>query len=127
MSFYHLAVFFFMSALATYPTIVGRRDNAAELLERILPAQGVLGLIGMLWGLAVGYLFLASSYQLGAISTMAIGVEIVLGTILSYKFIMKYFLKEESAYGRLEALSVVESPLGIVGMVLAALYLMDKI
>ena len=117
--------------LAAASLIVQKQPNAGEMIKKLVPFQGIIGIILLLWGL-YALLFLILPY-IGLIMQFfpirglaAIGaalVAIALGIILGYGLISQYALSKNADAARSgEAvrakLTSVQVPLGIAGIVL---------
>ena len=86
-------------ALAVYPRIVQARPDFKQLLDKILPYQGVIGLVvlvwGLLWGLhLLGHLGMMMSYVpvLLLIDIVSCVDGVLLGLLLGYGLIAQYIL-----------------------------------
>ena len=86
-------------ALAVYPRIVQTRPDFKQLLDKILPYQGVIGLVvlvwGLLWGLhLLGHLGMMMNYVpvLLIIDIVSCVDGVLLGLLLGYGLIAQYIL-----------------------------------
>ncbi len=87
--------------IAVSSVIVAKKPNAAELLDKLTPFQGWLGLVLTFWGV---WGIIQSVLSIGAIGLFwGIGlgvsvVEFIVGFLLAYGLISKYLLeKNETA------------------------------
>lgn len=88
-----------VGVLAAYPSIVRTRPDAKEILDKILPYQGYIGIVALIWG-ALNLLRIL--LHLGAMTMMpamwlilalaANVVGVLLGLILGYGLIAQYVL-----------------------------------
>jgi hypothetical protein len=119
-------------ALAIPSLIAQKQPNAMEMINKLVPFQGIIGIILLLWGL---YMLFADVLGGGLTILNAINplwgilylvtdiVSIGLGALLSYGLIAKYTLannpdaarKGAELYGKLTKVQV---PLGIAGIAL---------
>ena len=93
-----------LGVLAAPSLILSKKPNAKELLDKLAPYQGWMGLVFAFWGLysiinsilTIGTL---ATYPIWWITSCGIGVvEFVLGFLLGYSLIVKYVLsKNETA------------------------------
>lgn len=121
-----------LSILAVPSLILSKKPDAKELIDKIAPYQGWIGLIGCLWGVWGIIHFILNIGMIGSlpiwwIVAMAASVTLAaLGFILGYNLIAKYALsKNEAAKAKGEALlqklASVQGKLGILGLILGAL------
>lgn len=118
-----------LSILAVPSLLLSRKSNAKELLEKIEPYQGWIGMVFCFWGiwgiiscvLNIGWLSVAPIFWI----TMLAGniVTAVLGFMLGYGLINKYVLsKNEAAKTKAELMRAEIAPkqgkLGLVGLAL---------
>src|ERR1700687_2014786 len=129
-----------VGVLAAYPGIVRARPDAKQLLDKVVPFQGWLGIIAMVWGaidllrilLHLGMMTMMPAFWLILILASNV-VAVLLGLILSYGLIAQYVLSgspdarrrgEEwraKLLGRQVALGWAGIVLGILGLLLPAL------
>lgn len=117
--------------LAAASLIVAKQPNAQEMINKIVPFQGIIGIILLIWGLytlffwVLPYLGPAMRFSpLGALAGLASTlVAIGLGILLGYGLIQQYALSKNADAARSgEAvrakLSGIQVPLGIAGIAL---------
>lgn len=118
-----------LGILAVPSLLLSKKPNAKELLDKIAPFQGIIGVIFCLWGiftligciLGLSWLTAAPIYWITWL-LVAI-VEMVLGFLLGYGLIAKYALsKNEAAKAKGEQLLAKLAPMqgkfGIVAIIL---------
>lgn len=117
-----------LSIIAVPSLILSRKPNAKELLEKVAPYQGWIGIIFCFWGiwgilqavLNIGWL---SSAPIWWITLLAGSVaEAGLGFLLGYPLISKFFLSNnaaarEKAEGIRAKVAPRQGQLGILGIV----------
>ncbi|MDT4968258.1 MAG: hypothetical protein QOJ64_2995 [Acidobacteriota bacterium] len=117
--------------LAAASLIVQKQPNAGEMIKKLVPFQGIIGIILLLWGI-YALLFLILPYIglimqffpiRGLAAIAASLVAIGLGIILGYGLISQYALSKNADAARSgEAvrakLTGIQVPLGIAGIVL---------
>lgn len=122
-----------LGLLAVPSLILSKKPNAKELLDKIAPFQGIIGIIFCIWGV-IGTIFgvialigLISSGIWGIIwglTSLACSlIEAILGFLLGYSLIAKYALsKNEAAKEKGEQLLAKLAPLqgkfGIIAIIL---------
>ncbi len=116
-----------LGLLAAPSLLLSKKPNAKELLDKITPYQGWIGLLFCFWGvwgtiqavLNIGYL---NTFPIWWITWMASSiVEAVLGFILGYGMINKFLLsKNEEAKQKgeklLAKLAPIQGRLGLAGV-----------
>ena len=121
-----------VGALAIPSLIAQKQPNAMEMINKLVPFQGIIGIILLLWGLYVLIAFVGSgvfSVYLAALPLFAIIylltaiVSIGLGALLGYGLIAKYTLSNSPDAARKGAemyakLAKVQVPLGMAGIAL---------
>jgi len=120
-----------LGILAAASLIIAKKPNAAELINKITPYQGWIGIFACLWGLwgiiwsiiSIGTLGLGIFWAIWWI-TLLVGsvLQAVLGFILGYALISKYALsKNEEAKAKgekiLAKLAPLSGTLGIIAIV----------
>jgi hypothetical protein len=120
-------------ALAIPSMIAKKQPNAGEALAKLVPFQGIIGIILLLWGLFELISALLSGYfgaflmtGWGLVFLLSILDAIALGALLGYGLIAKYALSGNAEAARGGAtvhakLATVQVPLGIAGIVLGIL------
>jgi len=115
-------------ALAAASLIVQKQPNAREAIAKLVPFQGIIGIILLLWGLwqlidLLRYFgLLMQFFPITAIAYLAaVLVAIGLGILLGYGLIQQYVLSKNADANRSgEAvrakLSGIQVPLGIAGI-----------
>ena len=115
-------------ALAAASLIVQKQPNARDALAKLVPFQGIIGIILLLWGLwqlidLLRYFgLLMQFFPITAIAYLAsVLVAIGLGILLGYGLIQQYVLSKNADASRSgEAvrakLSGIQVPLGIAGI-----------
>jgi len=117
--------------LAAAPLIVSKQPNAQEAISKLVPYQGIIGIILLLWGLFVLLFRLLSIFgllmqfaPLTAIGMLlACLVAIGLGILLGYGLISKHALSKNADAARSgevvrAKLTGIQIPLGIAGIAL---------
>jgi hypothetical protein len=117
-------------ALAAAPLIVAKQPNAQEAINKLVPYQGIIGIVLLLWGLFVLLFRLLSVLGLmlqfapltGIGMLLACLVAIALGILLGYALISKYALSSNADAARSgemvrAKLTGIQIPLGIAGIV----------
>jgi len=117
-----------LSILAVPSLIISRKPNAKELLDKVAPYQGWIGVLFCFWGVwgvisAFLNMGLLTEYPIWWITWLAgAAVEAILGFILGYGLIQKYALsKNESAKEKgeqvMKKLGAIQGKLGIIGVI----------
>ncbi len=117
-----------LSMIAVPSIILAKKPNAQELLDKITPYQGWIGMIFTFWGvygiIFSGILGLSwfGSWPIYWTTTLAVNImQAILGFILGYGLISKYvFSKSEEAKQKgaqlLAKLAPIQGKLGIAGI-----------
>lgn len=120
-----------LSIIAVPSLILSKKPNAKELLEKVEPYQGWIGIIFCFWGiwglvsavLNIGWLTSAPIWW----TTLAAGslVEACLGFLLGFPLISKFFLSgnekaREKAVSVRAKLAPKQGKLGILGIIVGA-------
>lgn len=127
-----------LGILAVPSLIVSKKPNAKELIDKIAPFQGWLGLVFCvigIWGIITSILsigLLTSAPILWIIALAVALVEACLGFILGYNLIVKYILsKNEAAAAKgeqvLAKLLPLQGKLGIAAIVIGLLAIVGYI
>lgn len=113
-------------ALAAAPLIVSKQPNAQEAISKLVPYQGIIGIILLLWGLfalirLLPVLGAALQSLTGIGLLLACLVAIALGILLGYGLISKYALSKNADAARSgemvrAKLTGIQVPLGIAGI-----------
>ena len=117
--------------LAAASLIVAKQPNAQEMINKIVPFQGIIGIILLIWGLYALFVWVLPGFSFalrwapltalaGLASTL---VAIGLGVLLGYGLIQQYALSKNADAARSgEAvrakLTGIQVPLGIAGIIL---------
>lgn len=113
--------------LAASSLIIQKQPNARDLIAKIVPFQGIIGIVLLLWAL-INFIrvlsvlsFLFSGYPLtGILLVLTLLVAVALGFLLGYGLIAQYALKNTSAAGSGESalakLTPLQIPLGLLGI-----------
>ncbi len=87
--------------IATSSVIVAKKPNAAELLDKLTPFQGWIGLVLTfwgVWGIIQSFLSIGSIGLAWGIGLAVSAVSFIVGFLLAYSLISKYLLeKNETA------------------------------
>lgn len=127
-----------LGILAVPSLIVSKKPNAKELIDKIAPFQGWLGLVFCvigIWGIISSIIHIGwlTSYPIIWILDLAVAiVEACLGFILGYNLIVKYVLsKNEAAAAKgeqiLAKLLPLQGKLGIAAIVIGLLAIVGYI
>jgi hypothetical protein len=136
-----LALLLIIGGALAIPSLIAKKNpNAKEMLDKIVPFQGIIGIVLLLWGLymlfadvlAGGFSFLMSFSPLwGLIYLLTVLVSIGLGALLGYGLIAKYALSKNADAARGGEmvhlkLAGIQAPLGIAGIILGVLMLIFR-
>lgn len=136
-----LALLLIIGGALAIPSLIAKKNpNAMEMLNKIVPFQGIIGIILLLWGLYMlitdvlgGYfsLFLQIFPVWGILYLLTILVSIGLGILLGYGLISKYALSKSADAARggeavRSKLLGIQAPLGIAGILLGILMLIFR-
>jgi len=86
--------------LASSSLIIAKKPNAKELIDKLTPFQGWIGLILAFWGLWGAIQLVLNIGQIGVVWIIALAicvVEFVVGFVLGFGLISKYFLERSEA------------------------------
>jgi hypothetical protein len=128
-------------ALAIPALIAAKQPNAKEMLDKLVPFQGIIGIILLLMGLYLLFVDVLSSTfsvlrfisPIGSIIYMlGILVSIALGLLLGYGLIKKYALSKNADASRsgdmmMAKLARIQAPLGIAGIALGVFLLIWRL
>jgi hypothetical protein len=133
MSGFIFAIFLIiLGALAVYPAVVQAWPGSRWLLDKLLPYQGIFGIIGLVWGviwalhlLAVAGLMMRFAPIIWLLSLAGAVVAILLGLLLGYSLIDRHVLDKNPQFQqRGETIKVKllarQASLGWTAMVLGA-------
>ena len=121
-----------LGALAVYPAVVQAWPSTRWLLDKLLPYQGIVGIIGLVWGLiwglhllAVAGLMMRFAPIIWLLSLAGAVVAILLGLLLGYSLIDQHVLTKNAQFQqRGETIKVKllarQASLGWTAMVLGA-------
>ncbi|RXG32335.1 hypothetical protein [Leeuwenhoekiella marinoflava] len=117
--------------IASASVIVAKKPNAKELIDKLTPYQGWIGVILAFWGVwgAISSILGIGSLSLAWIIGLAVAVvEFVVGFLLGYGLISKYLLeKNETAKEKGQALRLkltkYQIPAGLILLALGVLSL----
>jgi len=116
-----------LSLLAVPALLLAKKPDAKEILEKIAPYQGWIGLIFCFWGIwgiisAVLNISILTSWPIWWVTWLASSViQAVLGFLLGYNLINKFVLSK-SEQGRIKGaallatLTPIQSTLGMIGI-----------
>lgn len=116
-----------LSLLAVPSLILSKKPDAKELLDKVAPYQGWIGLVFCVWGVwgivsAVLNIAMLGKWPISWITWLAgSAVEAVLGFILGFGLISKFILsKNETAKAKgeqlLATLAPIQGTLGLIGI-----------
>jgi len=120
--------------LAASALIIARKPNAKELIDRITPYQGWIGIVMFFWGIwgvldCVRFLSLLSARPVFWLFWLASGVaDLVVGFLLGFGLITKYALgKSPTALARGQQirarLAAYQGRFGLFAIAMGALYI----
>jgi uncharacterized membrane protein YwzB len=119
-------------ALAASSLIVQKQPNAREVISKLLPFQGIIGIILLIWGVIALLFWVLPAIRWGVftwaplsglILLLSVLTTIALGLLLGYGLIAKNLLSNSSEVARSgEAMHMklvrIQVPLGLLGIVL---------
>ena len=111
--------------IAASSLIVAKKPNAKELLDKLAPFQGIIGVILLVWSV-LGLLSVLKAFSIIGIAVVA--VEFIVGFLLAYSLLSKYlFSKSDAAREKGQALRLklakYQVPAGVILIVLGVLSL----
>lgn len=120
--------------LAASGFIIGKKPNAKELIDKLVPYTGWIGILMFVWGVwetigAVTGMGMLSSFPLRWIFWLCVGLaDLGVGFLLGFSLISKYALSKNAqamAKGQQlrEKLVKIQAPLGLFAMVMGTLYI----
>jgi hypothetical protein len=115
--------------------IVAKKPNAKELIDKLAPFQGGIGVVMFLWGLwdlihLLRSMSVLSSYPMWwLVFLVTTATQLGLGFLLGYGLISRYALSKnaqamEKGEKLRSKLAVYQGPLGIVAIILAVLFIL---
>lgn len=121
-------------ALASSGFIISRKPNAKQIIDKLVPYTGWIGVVLFAWGVWETLAVLRSLSLLGThplrwtFWACVAGADLTVGFILGFSMISKYALSRNAtamAKGQAlrEKLMKVQAPLGLFAMVMGVLYL----
>lgn len=120
--------------LASSGFIISKKPNARELIDKLVPYQGWIGMVMFGWGVwetisVVTHLSMLGQAPLRFLFWTLVALsDLIVGFLLGYGLITKYtFAKNETAQKKgaevREKLVKFQAPLGLLAIVMGALYL----
>ncbi len=121
--------------LASSGFIISKKPNAKELIDKLVPYTGWIGMVMFFWGVwetiaVVRNLALLSSAPLTWVFWAGVAVaDLLVGFLLGFSMISKYALsrnelaKEKGALIRAKLMSI-QVPLGFLAIIMGVLYLL---
>lgn len=119
--------------------IIAKQPNSAEVINKIIPYQGIIGLVLFIWGIieffsSIKYwdwMFRASAFY-GIVYILSVLASIVIGFILGYGILDKLLLsknKEAENQGSklFNSLQKLQIPFGFIGLILAIIMFLYNI
>jgi hypothetical protein len=123
MNFFHFFLFLLMSLMATLPVVFGRRGDSVERQNKLALFQGILGPMGLTFGL---FSLIVSGGMSGLVGMIIYSVEVLIGFLLTYGLMSKYVVHRgeiAEANSTRMRLATYQGPLGVLGIALCALWL----
>ena len=113
-------------ALGAASMIIKKKPEAAEIIGKIAPFQGIIGIALLVWGVidllnAFSLLSLWGGI-LGILALVTAIVEIILGFILGFNLVAKFMGEKGEAL--FTKLAVFQGIFGIIGILLAIFWLL---
>lgn len=127
-----------LGILAVPSLILSKKPDAKELLDKITPYQGYIGVVFVFWGIweiisCILNLSILTSYPIIWIFALLIGlVEVGLGFIMGYALIAQHALSKNPEAAKkgeelLAKLTPLKGKLGIASIILGILYIILRI
>lgn len=118
--------------------IIGKRPNAKQLIDKLVPYQGIIGVVMLLWGLRDTFQLLHLLSVIGHVTLwwfvflVTTLTELGLGFLLGYGLIVKYVLgRHPQAVAKAEQLRArlcaYQGPLGVTAIVLAVVFFLTSV
>lgn len=127
---------FVLGILGAANIIIAKKPNAKELIDKMVPFQGIIGVIACIWGVInlirwfsySGLLF--KVVPILAITWLAISIILILlGFLLGFSLISKLLSKSEAAAAKGEKLraklAAIQAPLGVISICLGIWWLIE--
>ena len=115
-----------LGILAAASLIAAKQPNAQAAIDKLVPFQGIIGVIAVIWGawrLVVALLnmgWLTSAPLLWIVWLASAVVMLALGFVLGYALISKYTMKTPEAAAKGEAMRLklvgIQTPLGLISL-----------
>ncbi|MBL8686470.1 MAG: hypothetical protein JNK86_03265 [Alphaproteobacteria bacterium] len=128
-----------LGLLAVPTLLAGQNPKAQEMLSKLVPFQGIFGIIVLVWGLYklifdllfnIG-LFFGYTPVLGISFLLLSLVQVALGFLLGFGFISKMMSSNEAAKAKSEELrqklAAFQGPLGIAAIVLGVWFIIYRV
>lgn len=120
--------------LAASGFIIGKKPNAKELIDKLVPYTGWIGILLFVWGVwetigAITGIGLLSSFPMRWIFWLCVALaDLGVGFLLGFSLISKYALSKNAqamAKGQQlrEKLVKIQAPLGLFAIVMGTLYI----
>jgi len=110
-------------ALAAASLIAAKQPNAKQAIDKLVPFQGIIGVISALWGIwaLINVIRSMGSFSIGWLLGLVAAITmLVLGFVLGYALISKYTMKTPEAAAKGEELRLklvkFQVPLGLVSI-----------
>jgi hypothetical protein len=94
-----------LGALAVYPAVVQTWPTTKPLLDKLMPYQGIIGIVGLIWGvfwalrlLAVAGMMMHFSPIVWLVSLIGAVVAVMLGLLLGYSLIDRHVLGNNAQF-----------------------------
>ena len=121
--------------IAASSLIVSKKPNAQELLDKLTPYQGWIGVVLTVlgvWGLIQSFLTINSIGMYWTIALAINAVQFIVGFLLAYSLISKYILeKNETAKEKgqqlRQSLIKYQVPAGVILVVLGVLSIISRL
>ena len=118
--------------------IIGKRPNAKQLIDKLVPYQGIIGVVMLVWGLRDVFQLLRSLSVIGHVALwwlvflVTALTELGLGFLLGYGLIVKYVLgSHPQAVAKAEQVRVklraYQGPLGVTAIILAVVFFLTSV
>lgn len=113
-----IIILFLAGILGASGLIISKKPDAKDLIAKLAPFQGIIGVLSLVWGIyALITILLNLSAGINVIAIISTAVMIILGALLGFGLI-KTFIKDEAASAKLNEKLVKFAPYqGILGLV----------